>query len=376
LTSLEVRGRILAPLMGWYNTRPYSSRLGLPGWERATEIKGKWRWWMRVAAAPFFPNAGLSELDEKISHIMGSTSNPSPFTIKFEIPYLESIKRKYEEVVSSLEGVDDPGKARKKLAEKYRFWTSIPRIKVLLLRRRGEDAKHYIRRAAELLAPLLASPFNFRLTVEWEREGNEMEFARDVLFLYLLLDGVGALSNRGFGSIVPQRVEPGEYSRYIGSFSRIREFVDRVLEEGQAVFGRRPSDELLLSPSLARLDLMVSRHSWRSIPEALWQAGQITLRRELGRVDTWPLGLPRYSDFFKAGYLIDSEKGRRQSAISIKVVPFSSFYKLLVRGMWSNDWVIKSIKHRPSGRVANQSGYATYRRVWDAIRIRIGGAAL
>lgn len=376
MAVLEARGRILAPLMGWYHGRPLSSKLGMPGWARATEVKGKWRWWMRAAVAPFFPDKTLKELDLRISQIMGSTSQPSLFTVRFKVSGMERALKFHMELQDALRKTRNDREVRRIISrnEEYRHIYSIPRIKILLLKKREETFEEYRSRVIEILSMLRASPFDFTITVTSKREGDDVNFALDVLALFLAMDGVGAISNRGFGSMVVREISPTRYSRFFRDPRRLGELVKIILEAGSRLYGRSPVREPLSVPSLGNLNHHLSERSWRSEFDALREVGNATLRGNLVRysrnrsIHTWVLGLPR---FRSGGYKIDSEKGRRQSSISFKLVGDGP-YRILVKGMYSTDWELRKITHYPRGVVVNRNGYRTYVAVWEAITQMLG----
>ena len=73
--------------IGGYNARPYSGVLNLTEKVRSQNIKGLWRWWARAIlagaqlSAQGLPPSSISEIDDEVSKLLGSTKESSRFFI-------------------------------------------------------------------------------------------------------------------------------------------------------------------------------------------------------------------------------------------------------------------------------------------------------
>jgi CRISPR-associated protein Cmr1 len=168
--------------IGGYSSRPYSLTLLLQEKIRTSEIKGVWRWWARVLLATALYKRGynvtdLKVLDEYISEVIGSEESTSKLALK--ISYPEEIK------VVNVDKLQN-----------------IPRVK-LILRLREEEKKQH-RPEVKKIEKLIDINNNFQLVVTKSQssiDNREIHFALYSLVLALLLSGIGALLNRGFGKI-------------------------------------------------------------------------------------------------------------------------------------------------------------------------------
>jgi CRISPR-associated protein Cmr1 len=78
--SLEVE--LVYPRIGGYKAAPCSIDLNMCEPPRATEVKGLWRWWMKVALATYLGSYSVAE--KEVSKLLGGGENKhkqSPFTI-------------------------------------------------------------------------------------------------------------------------------------------------------------------------------------------------------------------------------------------------------------------------------------------------------
>ena len=338
----EVSGRVIAPLIGGYDTLPVNKLIGSNEPLRPTEFKGKWRWWMRTAiVSALGSKCDYTIAEEFVNGILGSTSQPSKYQLILE-----------------------PGECyggRIILTGKSR----IPRLR-----------QRFFRIKEELYIPTYC---NFRLTI---RRTNDVDpraedLALRTLTLFLLLDGVGSASNRGFGSIAPQQISHFEpAARLLGELRRARyadeirnavlNFIETTKTVASAYVGKRESDgSLPRVPSLGNIRFDAVDKSGLGIPMILLTVGRATLKshlmRSCGRVcppltrsngtfdyHTWILGLPR-GRMDKGGRTVHGysfeDADRRQSSIKLKIMELGRRW-VFVTGMPSLDWPIDSLKHK------------------------------
>ena len=76
-----IRLRTITPArMGGYDSRPYSRVLDLVELPRSTGIKGRWRWWARVAVnAASGCSLGIDGADGIVEEVLGGPGKASRF---------------------------------------------------------------------------------------------------------------------------------------------------------------------------------------------------------------------------------------------------------------------------------------------------------
>jgi CRISPR type III-B/RAMP module RAMP protein Cmr1 len=380
LAKIELTN-ITHTMIGGYNARAYSKELDLMEGLRTSEVKGTWRWWLRAALA-----GALWDLQKEprqtvirsiVKEIMGSTASASKITIAASHPYVEG--RKAVEL------------------------RDIPRMKLISMGKGDEAQEHIIYTPGSLNAALLIQE---RAGVKLDRTSRRMAFGT---LLLALLQGVGAITRRGFGrfqvTISSFADELRDYSEIIDAINRAgnREEMQRQLEalcskvlddvkeklQGsnmlETIAAR--SSRLPPIPSLSKdsqvFKLRVLDVKAREESELLQKLGTASMKvswkaalglntRDIGGVlDTWILGLPR--EVRKTGY--SSTEGRRPSAIMFSPIrKLEQSFLVAIFGFLSTDWPIDGLQWTSGTRgqyqVANISAArqlsATLYRIRDA----------
>ena len=437
---VTIKAEILYPMIGWYKARPYSIDYGMFAPLSGAQIRGLWRWWMRTALATLrCGQTTIEEMDREIGKLLGSTRNSSRFWI---VVRENEVKRaEMEEFARKLkEKLDKKVDSTKPIDKELPLKLKIPRIRLITQPMEGEKKeeteiknpsdleevsneeeasneiaggfKRYLDRVIEhVVIPLAVfNKFESREveidlyylpTVEDEPIESCVPFALASLLTALLLDGVGGIKNRGFGSVLIRSIEIHREKNSMGPHSSIRgetleelvkikeSFIEGIVkksEEGDLESGIRAfikdnlmkyakkcfkvpegaeCKELPMIPCLCideghfRLKVMATKWGKGDIHKILKALGETTLKsswkkggkKQLGYpYHTWILGLPRKSK--ETGYYVDFsgvpwDRGeeRRQSSISFTLfVPKESDKVfVIVKGFLTQslDWFFK-----------------------------------
>jgi CRISPR-associated protein Cmr1 len=365
--------------IGGYNARPYSKELDLPEGLRTSEVKGIWRWWLRATLAGALWDLGKepnkTTIKEMVNEILGSTASASKFTLTS--PYAYSAAKKLDDL------------------------TKIPRMRLILMKRRDESQDEFNIRSVEekYLYPLgsLKATLSLYEHASKPLDWSTRRIALGTLLLALLLHGIGAITRRGFGHFQLEVKEcVDELRDYSGSIKAVNEarredemqgalngLFNKVLQDAKQSLlqrnmltglGPRPS-RLPPFPSLSsdsrifRLRIVnVKASDETSLLEKLgevamklgWKRSLGLNKKEVGRVsggvlDTWILGLPR--EVRETGYSVLGHAGRRPSAITLAPMKkLQQSFLVAVYGFLSSDWPIGGLQWR---------GVETYQQVED-----------
>jgi len=168
-------------IIGGYNAKPYSRKLNLMEEPRPTEIKGLWRWWARALVSGVLFSEGkaitIDEADKIISYVLGGTTEegttPSKITLKVKVLNMTSRLLNSDEV------------------------DKIPRLKLLKMKaKEAFDERFYVYDDLKLRIGLYAHEgIN-------PKDVPSYKFAFASLILSLIFSGIGAITNRAFGSLM------------------------------------------------------------------------------------------------------------------------------------------------------------------------------
>lgn len=330
--------KAVTPLrLGGYNAKPYSEELELMEKPRTQSLKGVWRWWARALVAGALLSAGkrninLADANEKLSSLLGSTDSASKL-------YLRIVDIEEEEIIEG------------------RSLQRIPRINLLMLRRGERRLERYYRKITFKIE-LVKRP-GATIYVEEER------FGLASLILALTLGGLGSIQSRGFGRFKVlldsesrgRNPELGEALDRIYKSKDLRELTDALKGMVKLAFiytqkflrvktSIKPKESLIpaIVPDAPHIFRLEAVKFYEDDPiRALIHIGNATLKMNWKKyrsapdknVHTWILGLPRRGA--KAGYFIDSDPGRRLSAIGFSLLKLEDRYAVVMYGFKSTD---------------------------------------
>ena len=353
LAKIELTNMVHVKI-GGYTAWNYSKELDLMEGLRTSEVKGIWRWWFRAVLGGALwdlqkePNQQL--IVGIVKELMGSTASASKLTLAASHPYVEGSD------VNELQRV--------------------PRIRLISLGN-GSAAQERIYPPRHLKVDLLIRELG---NVKLDRMNRRVAFG--TLLLALLLQGVGAITRRGFGRfqlIIKSCVN--EFQDYCGIINAInqtrnKEEMQRHLE---TLFNKVLQDAKEKLQQSNKLGTIATRSS--AIPpfpvfskdpgvfkfkvldvkankesELLEKLGRACMKLNwktylgLGKyasgalLDTWILGLPRKVS--KTGYYIkNSKEERRPSAIILSPIKkLQQSFLVAVFGFLSKDWPIKDLQ--------------------------------
>jgi len=347
--------------IGGYNARPYSKELDLTEGLRTSEVKGIWRWWLRVALAGALWDLGKepseTAIKKMVNKILGSTASPSKFTLTSSHIY------------SGAKELDD--------------LTKIPRMRLILMKRQDESQAEFNIRSIE--EKCLYPPGSLKVTLSlYERSSEPLDWtirriALGALLLALLLHGIGAITRRGFGHFQLEFKDCADELRdYLNSIKAVNEarsekemqaglkgLLSIVLEDAkQSLLQENVPGGLI--PRASRLPPFPSLSNDSQIfrlrivdvnaPDEtflLKELGKVAMKagwktnlglnvREVGGVlDSWILGIPR--EVRGTGYA--SRVGRRPSAIVLAPMKkLQQSFLVAIYGFLSSDWPIEGFK--------------------------------
>ncbi|MCS6785258.1 MAG: type III-B CRISPR module RAMP protein Cmr1, partial [Candidatus Caldarchaeum sp.] len=162
--------------IGGYNAKPYSHELELAEGFRTSEVKGIWRWWLRTTLAGALWDLH-GETDEKIvkektNQLLGSTESASKFALKVSVSSANTHKPDMNII------------------------KNIPRLRMLTMKK--GDAKH-----DEQLTIYPSESLKITISLYEQAvplaDTSSRRVAFGTLLLALLLQGMGAVTRRGFG---------------------------------------------------------------------------------------------------------------------------------------------------------------------------------
>jgi CRISPR type III-B/RAMP module RAMP protein Cmr1 len=359
---LTVRLRNITPtIIGGYAASSFSSSLNVSEGFRVSELKGVWRRWFRILALGTLWDASghvkREEIKEKVGAVLGSTNASSKFILQAYAKKKGNLRLPEDNV------------------------TLPPRLHILKLGKDIDKLRYYDAAELEYVVSLLEQPQ--RILKE-----DELRVGVGSLFMALIFQGVGTITNRGFGAWDIQVGEVGrEYEEKLSDYIHIIGKLNKVETEGEAeVIVKRyihllhgdflkfmrvqeeskkeiesipPSPLVSLNPRFFRFK--IKNVNANSVMDLLVKIGKATMKTSWkahfglsqkdpdGQLHTWVLGLPRGQKEKRHGYFVDIGKfelGRRPSAISVRPLKKLSETKwmCLVYGFLSQDWP-KSIYH-------------------------------
>jgi CRISPR type III-B/RAMP module RAMP protein Cmr1 len=366
---LTVRLRNITPtIIGGYAASSFSSSLNVSEGFRVSELKGVWRRWFRILALGALWDATghvkREEIKEKVGAVLGSTKASSKFILQAYAKKKGNLRLPEDNV------------------------TLPPRLHILKLGKDIDKLHYYDAAELEYVVSLLEQPQ--RILKE-----DELRVGVGSLFMALIFQGVGAITNRGFGAWDIQVGGVGrEYEEKLSDYIHIIGQLNKVETEGEAevivkkyihllhgdflkfmgvqeeskkeIESIPPSPLVSLNPRFFRFK--IKNVNANSVMDLLVKIGKATMKASWkahfglsqkdpdGQIHTWVLGLPRGQKKKRRdqkeerhGYFVDIEKfelGRRPSAISVRPLKKLSEAKwmCLVYGFLSKDWP-KSIYH-------------------------------
>jgi CRISPR type III-B/RAMP module RAMP protein Cmr1 len=362
---LAVRLRNITPtIIGGYAASSFSSSLNVSEGFRVPELKGVWRRWFRILALGALWDASghvkREEIKEKVGAVLGSTKASSKFILQAYVKKKGSLRLPGDNI------------------------NLPPRLQILKLGKeidKLDKLRYYGAAELEYVVSLLKQPQRML-------KDDELRVGVGSLFMALIFQGVGAITNRGFGALEIQVDEVGreyeeklsDYIQIIGKLNKVeteeeaeaivKEYIQLlrgdflkfmgVLGENRKEIESIPTSPLLsLDPRFFRfkiknvnansaMDLLVK--IGRAAMKTNWKAHfGLSQKDPDGQLHTWVLGLPRGQKEKRHGYFVDIEKfelGRRPSAISVRPLKKLSETKwlCLIYGFLSKDWP-KSIYH-------------------------------
>jgi CRISPR-associated protein Cmr1 len=381
--------------IGGYNARPYSSVLNLTEKVRSQNIKGLWRWWARAIlagaqlSAQGSPPSNISEINDEVSKLLGSTEENSHFFIHVD------------EERSSLISAD-------KLQR-------ISRIKLITMGLKGKEREE----------EQYFSQLSFKLSLGTrvlltEQNKSVAMFALSSLLISLIFSGIGSMTTRGFGKLKINRLETknqllkGEIedlNQILNELyaqttekdvtDKLKKMIWRSLNyaSNYKFFGKKvrnvkvdqlPALSILLpdcEPQIFKIDtLCISdkdiyeilkiigistlKAGWKlkreqKSPIELQRPSMIKYLRIQGKdFHTWVLGLPRYQK--KTGYFPDNL--RRQSPIGFTLIRcLNKNYAIILYGFLTNEFA-KLLKNYENLTLKHKGVYQT--NVYDDILAR------
>jgi len=359
---LTVRLRNITPtIIGGYAASSFSSSLNVSEGFRVSELKGVWRRWFRILALGTLWDASghvkREEIKEKVGAVLGSTKASSKFILQAYAKKKGNLRLPEDNV------------------------TLPPRLHILKLGKDIDKLRYYDAAELEYVVSLLEQPQ--RILKE-----DELRVGVGSLFMALIFQGIGTITNRGFGAWDIQVGEVGrEYEEKLSDYIHIIGKLNKVETEGETeVIVKRyihllhgdflkfmrvqeeskkeiesipPSPLVSLNPRFFRFK--IKNVNANSVMDLLVKIGKATMKTSWkahfglsqkdpdGQLHTWVLGLPRGQKEKRHGYFVDIGKfelGRRPSAISVRPLKKLSETKwmCLVYGFLSQDWP-KSIYH-------------------------------
>jgi len=257
-------------------------------------------------------------------------------------------------------------------------YIEIPRIKLLLMKRRdkgeedtlrkdnidSEGIRKYLERIKEEMRVLITKGIRFKIFLYGSKDPEKVNFAISSLLLALIFGGIGSLTKRAFGSLkllsykfrnnlMDKRIQDIYQKLQNGKFAEeeLRDMLNELcritIEYAKKLFNisETQSYEIPIVPSLSNIRIEVIKKS-RSVDLA--KIGYCFLKqswkrypKESGRnLHTWILGLPRYQE--KTGYKCDEKFDvRRISSIGVRYFEASGNYFIILFGLMSKDWCKK-----------------------------------
>ncbi|MEM2856543.1 MAG: type III-B CRISPR module RAMP protein Cmr1 [Candidatus Nitrosocaldaceae archaeon] len=364
--------------LGGYNAIVYSNKLQLAESLRTQSIKGVWRWWMRAILSGAALEKGINNVDyDRIRKIMGSTKATSPLILK--LTTIEETKSIFKSDISKFDKLLPP---RLRLLVMDKKLSENEKREILWMHKAGSLKAHiqiYVRSGSKI-------------------SNDELNVAIGAFLLALILQGVGAITRRGFGHFKITYRESSKYplKDYAECVKQLNEAVDEsairsalekligeVIESAKCLLGEPVSNkvtEALSIPSCPSLSFnqhafkleVVKINTGRNIHKLslglekddetqlklLSKLGKATLKIEWKKnkrlssrdLHTWVLGLPRtHLDAYKGkntGYFLPTrsstgqpEIGRRPSSISFAPLKqVNDEWLVAVYGFLSSDW--------------------------------------
>jgi CRISPR type III-B/RAMP module RAMP protein Cmr1 len=257
-------------------------------------------------------------------------------------------------------------------------YVEIPRIKLLLMRRRdkgeedtlekdnidSEGIRKYLERIKEEMRVLITKGVKFKISLYGSRDSEKVNFAVSSLLLALIFGGLGSITKRAFGSLkllsykfrdnlvdkkiqdIYQKLQNGK-STEEELRNMLNELCKITIVYAKKLFNisETQSCEIPIVPSLSNIRIDVIK---KSQPVNLAKIGCCFLKqswkkhpKESGRnLHTWILGLPRYQE--KTGYKCDGKFDiRRISSIGVRCFGINDDYFIILFGLMSKDWCEK-----------------------------------
>jgi CRISPR type III-B/RAMP module RAMP protein Cmr1 len=280
-----------------------------------------------------------------------------------------------------------PKDKQEKLLEPIVKHLQIPRIRLLLMPRKGEkdrlqmnnidsvEIKRYLERIKEEWATFVNEGLEFKILVFGDGKGEEINFAISSLLLSLILGGVGSITKRAFGSLKiisfkfrSDLVIKDEILELFDHFKN-RDFTKEELKKDLEDLSRiviecfenllesriiqKNEQDIGIVPSLRNIRIEVIEckecdlvRIGNAFVKQNWKKNCIEQGRDL---HTWILGLPRRVE--NTGYavkemdnIIEFNK-RRISSIGARCFTTNTKSFIILFGLLSKDWPLKSLLH-------------------------------
>ncbi|MEM1546945.1 MAG: type III-B CRISPR module RAMP protein Cmr1 [Candidatus Methanomethylicia archaeon] len=357
--------------IGGYNAAPYSLRLNLSSDINAKSLKGVWRWWARTAIVGVFNGKiDYEKANTYLSKIFGGAKK-------------DKRSSSFRLIVSNIE----LSRISRGLAEyKYNEYRRVPRIKLLLMGRRGESVEEERR-------GVINEGSRFKVSIYGERDNYKVNFALSSFLLSSIFGGIGSITKRAFGSVRISSFKPGninidgEINSIINSLENksfsaeelektLKELCSKTIEYARTFISKemkekfietskysKKENEIPIVPSLSNIKInviecrdfnlidigeVVLKQSWK-------KRLKMSIQEEGGELHTWILGLPRRHLLRGQrgfGYAIKERNGkynfnvRRLSSIGIRCFKAKNNRNFIILfGLLSKDWPIENLYH-------------------------------
>lgn len=329
---------------------------------------------------------GIVELECK----GGKTKQKASIVCSFRVSKIEHFKKLIERYKPNLLKDYELQNIIKSYRTATERFIDIPRIRLLTLPRKEEDASTYLRRLIEDLS----IPERLQATIVLHRNrscigedksgdcisGHELKVATASFLLSLILGGLGSITSRGLGSIIVKGIEPNK--TYAASIGEIVKHADSVLDSNSSL-----NLEENIKAFMGYIVKLTCKDEVRECPSGKEMPGVPTLipgkyfhvkavechnldpvniiatigdsclkvnwkallnmkpTNAGGDIHTWILGLPRRAGH--TGYFVERNKERRPSAIRLKYLESRGGKKfVLIYGFLSRDWPLSSLVYR------------------------------
>ncbi|MEM3404679.1 MAG: type III-B CRISPR module RAMP protein Cmr1 [Nitrososphaeria archaeon] len=260
-------------------------------------------------------------------------------------------------------------------------YPQIPRVRLLLMKRgKGEEDNlnrnnidseeivKYLERIKEEMVILVSEGLKFKISIYGSKDMEKVNFVLSSLLLSLILEGIGSITKRAFGSLkllsfrfgydlkIKQEIQKIFQKLQDKEFTKdelkklLEELCDITINHAKMLFNvsdGQESDGIPIVPSLSNIKIEVIECSTpdlvkigNAFVKQWWKPRPKAQGRDF---HTWILGLPRFQE--GTGYAIKIkhdhetyEPLRRMSSIGARCFKARNKNFIIVFGLLSNDW--------------------------------------